>query len=90
MKGVIQMSKYQPLHDYLTNLPATSADVTLRFDEVEKILGDRLPASASLHQAWWGNEAKTKTHTQAQAWLAAGWRVDGVNLGRRWVRFWRG
>ncbi len=84
------MSKYQPLHDYLSNLPATSADVTLRFDEVENILGDRLPVSASQHRPWWANDLSTKTHTHAQAWLAAGWRVDGVDLTQHWVRFRRG
>lgn len=84
------MSKYQPLYDYLTSLSATQSDVTLRFDEIEQILGDRLPASATRHQAWWGNEVKTKSHTQAQAWLAAGWRVDAVDQAQRWVRFRRG
>ena len=84
------MSKYRLLHDYLTDLPATTADITLRFDEVEQILGERLPASASQHSAWWANEASTTRHMQARAWLAAGWRVDAVNQGQQWVRFRRG
>ena len=81
------MSKYQPLHDYLTHLPTTTADVTLRFDEVEHILGERLPASASQHRPWWANPTNKRDHPYAQAWLAAGWRVDAVDLTRRWVRF---
>ena len=84
------MSKYQPLHDYLTDLPATTADVTLRFDEVEQILGDRLPASANQYDAWWANPTNKRDHPYAQSWLAAGWRVDAVDQGQRWVRFRRG
>ncbi len=81
------MSKYQPLHDYLSDLPATTTDLTLRFDEIEQILGFPLPASAGQYGAWWANPTNTRDHPYAQAWLAAGWRVDGVDLTRQWVRF---
>lgn len=39
------MSKYAPLADYLRNLDGS--EVTLSFDEIERILGFSLPATAS-------------------------------------------
>ena len=50
------MSKYDPLHKYLTDIPAVQTDVTLRFTDLERILGERLPASAYTYRPWWGNE----------------------------------
>lgn len=44
------------------------------FDEVEALVGP-LPASAHNHRAWWANDSKV----QAQAWQAAGWRVQSVD-----------
>ena len=36
-------------------------------------------------QAWWSNE---RTHTHARyGWLAAGWRVTGVNMNGLSVTF---
>jgi hypothetical protein len=44
--------------------------------QVEKIIGDALPPSAYKYRAWWGNGG----HSQANAWLNAGWRVDKIKL----------
>ena len=80
------MSKYDPLHKYLTDIPAVQTDVTLRFTDLERILGERLPASAYTHRPWWGNESGGR-HVQTHAWMQAGWVVDGVDLAGEWVRF---
>lgn len=80
------MSKYEPLHKYLVGIPATHADVTLRFSDLERILGARLPVSAHIHRPWWSNEIGGR-HVQAHAWLHAGWIVDSVDLAGQWVRF---
>lgn len=49
----------------------------LAFDEIEQILDAKLPPSAWEHRSWWANDS---THSQAQAWLDAGWRVSRVSL----------
>ena len=45
------MAKYDRLTDWLKKptLPVT-------FDEIETIIGERLPASAAQYRPWWGNE----------------------------------
>jgi hypothetical protein len=49
-------------------------EVRLSFRELERLLGDQ----------------RTGPRPHAQAWMAAGWRVDAVNLGAESVRFRRG
>ncbi len=78
--------KYTPLEQYLTALPASQEDVTLSFEQVERILNDKLPPSAQEHQAWWENESEG-SHIQAHSWMDVGWKVDAVNLTEKWVRF---
>ena len=53
------------------------------FGEIEAILGFRLPASARRHRAWWANGG----HSQADAWLAAGWRIRSVDFGKETLVF---
>ena len=47
----------------------------------ESILGFSLPRSAYTYNAWWSNGG----HTQADAWMNAGYRVTGIDFagGRR-------
>lgn len=64
------MSIYEPLRTRLEASP--QAAVTLSFDEIERLLGRRLPPSAydeKIKRQWWAN---TDTHSQARAWLKAG------------------
>lgn len=61
------MTKYTPLADYLRAHKGKTCSLTLV--EIEEIIGGPLPASARKHPAWWGND---NTHTQAKAWLRAG------------------
>jgi len=61
--------------------------VRLTFSEIEEILGRPLPASAYRFSAWWGNESSRKAgHTQAFAWLEAGFKAK-VSLKLRAVEF---
>ena len=57
------------------------------FSEIERILGFGLPPSARRYSAWWSN---TDYHSQARAWLAAGWRVGEVDMDAEIVTFRRG
>lgn len=81
--------KYTPLKNYLTALSPGQRDVTLSFEQIERILNDKLPPSAYKYQAWWANQ-KIGSHVEAQAWLDSGWKVDTVNFKEKWVRFQRG
>jgi hypothetical protein len=76
------MSVYDPLRDYL--LRQTYREIELRFDEIEKILRRRLPTSAERPQ-WWAN-LKEKSHTQREAWRAAGYDAFLIKGASR-VRF---
>ena len=44
------MTKYEPLTHYLEQ---QSGNVTMTYSEIEKILGQQLPPSASEYQEWW-------------------------------------
>ena len=68
--------KYAPLYRHLS--ARRDARWLASFGEIEAILGFRLPASARRHRAWWANGG----HSQADAWLAAGWRIRSVDFGK--------
>lgn len=87
LREVAMGMKYKPLREYLSGLPKAKTDVTLRFAEIEKIIGAKLPRSASDYQAWWSNQSHG---VQAPAWTDAGFVVDAVDFGRKIVRFSRG
>lgn len=82
-------TKYQPLADYLGSLPATSGEATLTFHHLERILGFRLPRSATDYRQWWENPSAPGGRSQAEAWSQAGFAVDSVHLSRDngWVCF---
>lgn len=70
------MSKYYPLENYLKK--SQKQKETLKYEEIEKILGFTLPKSGYKHRQWWENGGG---HTQANSWLNAGWKVDVVDMG---------
>ncbi|HWJ37348.1 MAG TPA: hypothetical protein VNR86_01115 [Sphingomicrobium sp.] len=77
------MAKYDPLEAYLHR--RGSAEVELAFEEVERIIGTRLPDSASRPQ-WWANETNPdSSHVQCRAWRSAGY--DAFMLPGRRVLF---
>ena len=82
------MSKYSPLRRYLSDLPSDTEEITISFDQVERMIGDKLPNSASRYLEWWSNE-ESGSHVQAHAWMNANWVVETVNLNDKWVRFHR-
>ena len=79
------MAKYDPLKLHLARLP--DFEWTAGFDEIERILGTALPASATAHRTWWANSGGLLVHQEA--WLTAGWRVRQVDISRRHVTFQR-
>lgn len=78
------MAKYTPLGTHLR--AQGSKEVTLSFADIERIIAGPLPPSARNHGEWWANDS-TGSHPHANAWLTAGWQVDGFSLTERWARF---
>ncbi len=77
--------KYQPLTDFLHK--QTVDRVTFTFAQIERLLGESLPRTARNTAAWWSND--TRGHTQARAWLDAGWERENrsLNLAEERVTF---
>lgn len=79
-------SRYAPLHRHLANVSKDHKAYEMSFDEITTVMGAELPQSAQDHRAWWAN---TESHSQALAWISAGWKVDGVDLANRLIHFTR-
>ena len=80
------MAKYDPLEVHLREVDQAHLD--MKFETIESIIGDALPASARIYREWWSNEV-IGTHVQAHAWVRAGWSVKSVNLESGRVAFTR-
>jgi hypothetical protein len=80
--SVASSSKYQPLTLHLRAQRA--GRVPMSFTEIERVLGTKLPPSASSHRAWWSNNPTNNVMTKA--WLEAGFQSEQVDLdGRKLV-----
>ncbi len=75
------MNSYTRLHEYLRACGQETID--LHLSELEAILRCALPKSAYTYRAWWANGG----HSQANAWLHAGYKVDKVDIPRQVVIF---
>jgi hypothetical protein len=78
------IGKYQKLCHHLANL--NGEEWRASFEDIEEILGRKLPRSARQYAAWWSN-GRSESH--AMAWLRAGWRTSDLNLTGETVRFQR-
>ena len=65
--------KYQPLRDYLTWLPKSKQDATLRFAEIEKIIGTRLPSQHLTMQP--GGATRTTAFRRRHGLTPASWSM---------------
>jgi hypothetical protein len=77
--------KYTPLEQYLRDLPPDQTEVTLSFEQIERIISAKLPPSAYEYQQWWDRE-KEGNHVNARAWASAGWKVQSVDFNRKQAR----
>lgn len=80
----MKSTKYEPLKRHLEGM-FQHGEVRLSFQEIERILGFSLPRSAYEAQPWWSNTRAG--HSQATAWLDAGWRTASLDLGAQRVSF---
>ena len=85
--------KYTPLENYLRDLPVNQRKVVLSFEEIERIINAKLPASAYGYPQWWDNQ-KEGNHVNARAWahlrlrpvqVNAGWKVESVDFSQKRV-----
>jgi hypothetical protein len=79
------LSKYEPLPQFLSNKAGSLHRMS--FEQIERVLGFKLPKSAYEHEAWWSNNATG--HSHSRVWLSAGWRTQDVDLAARKVTFQR-
>jgi len=70
------MAKYEALTEHLSRMKGSH--YRMSFAEIEKIVGDKLPASARKHRAWWSNNPDNSVMTKA--WLVAGWISSDVDM----------
>lgn len=77
------MSVYAPLRKFLA--AERQPEVHLGFRDVERLLGRELPKTAKINPAWWSNNPNR--HTQALAWLEAGFLVESLDLAEQRVSF---
>jgi hypothetical protein len=74
--------KYEPLTAFLRR--QSRALVRMSFDEIERVIGAKLPPSATHHRAWWSNNSQNNVMTKA--WTDAGFESEDVDMkGRRVV-----
>jgi hypothetical protein len=77
--------KYTPLEKWLRELPNSQSEVTLRFEQIEKILKSKLPSSAYEDRRWWDHE-KEGNHINQRAWANVGWKIEGLDVDKQWVK----
>ena len=76
-------TKYHPLFEHL--LFSGQGRLTMTFNEIEDVIGGRLPPSARGREEWWANSPNG--HSQARAWLRASYRASHVDLAGETVDF---
>jgi hypothetical protein len=77
-------NRYEPLRAHLASI--SESVVVITYEEIEKLIGRKLPNTAygDAWRQWWAN---TETHSQALAWLRAGWRVTRPDRANKRVEF---
>ena len=78
------MAKYDPLYDFLNRQDAQR--IVFTFEEVARLIGDKLADKAESLPQWWENETSTKGHSQSRAWMKAGYHAE-ADLKKEIVSF---
>lgn len=76
------MVNWSRLAEFLEGRPASLRSIRLSYEDIEGILGDRLPKSAYEYRPFWANE---RAGSRASSWLATGWTVVGDPRAERVV-----
>lgn len=78
------MPKYAPLAAHLAQQNAS--ELTLSFDEIENIIGEKLPGTVDRFRPFWAN-SRVKDGHPGRLWLDAGWRQVHLDQPNRLVTF---
>jgi hypothetical protein len=78
----IVVSKYTPLGEFLR--AQRGHEVPMTFDDIERLTGTKLPASAR-YRAWWSNNSSNSVLTKV--WLDAGFESAQVDMAARKLVF---
>ncbi|HZM21227.1 MAG TPA: hypothetical protein VFC02_05755 [Anaerolineales bacterium] len=78
--------KYIPLENYLRDLPKNQREVTFGFEQIEQILNAKLPSSAYEDRRWWDHETEGN-HVNKRAWANVGWKIENLDVNKKWVKF---
>ena len=65
------MGKYDRLSDSLAS--DGRRFIRMSTEDIETVIGSKLPESATLYSSWWGNDY---SHSQAKAWMDAGYVIS--------------
>ncbi len=57
----------------------------MRFEDIERIVGSKLPEKSQLHRPWWSNNPNNNVMTKV--WLDAGYRTEQVDMASRRLVF---
>jgi hypothetical protein len=76
------MSKYTPLGEFLR--AQRGNEVPMTFEDIERLTGTKLPASAR-YRAWWSNNSSNSVLTRV--WLDAGFESAQVDMAARKLVF---
>lgn len=79
-RGRKPTGKYDGIKEFLKQ--AKGDKLHMSFAGIEAHMKDKLPQSAYKLRPWWANDF---SHSQARAWLHAGWETRNVNLDKRSV-----
>lgn len=82
------MGAYAPLHIWLVGQPPHMTNILATFEQIERILGFQLPATARSKAQWWENNPTG--HSQATSWLDAGFMTQDVSIPNETLTFARG
>jgi hypothetical protein len=77
------LGKYEPLTTFLSKQSVD--EIRMSFDQIERVIGRKLPPSAQRHRAWWSNNPSNSVMTKA--WLDAGFRSEQVDMESRKLVF---
>ena len=84
-KGIVMAGKYTPLENYLHDLPESQREVSLGFQQIERILKGKLPPSAYEDRRWWDHETEGN-HINQRAWANAGWKIESLDVNKKRVK----
>ena len=66
-----EASRYYPITRFLQGQDGDVVEVDFAF--IERLIGGKLPNSATRYHQWWANTMSK--HSQARSWMQAGWRA---------------